>query len=49
VAINVKKIIVKVAKCKQSIILTFIQNTNHYNYTYCQKATDEKDGSGNCP
>jgi hypothetical protein len=34
---------VKVAKCKQSSILTYIYKILiHYNCTYCQKATDEK-------
>jgi hypothetical protein len=36
-----------VAKCKQTSILTTIQND--YNCTNRQKATESKDGSGNWP
>jgi hypothetical protein len=45
VAKNVKLFVVKVAKCKQSSILTSIKNT--LNFTDCQKAKDENDGSDN--
>jgi hypothetical protein len=34
------------AKCKQSSILTSIQNTKPFNCTYCQEAIDEKVNSG---
>jgi hypothetical protein len=39
------EIIHTVTKYKQSSNLTSMQNTN----SYCQKATDEKDGSGYWP
>jgi hypothetical protein len=48
VALDVKLFAIVVAKCKQSSILTSIQKKrNHYNYNYCQKATEAKADSGN--
>jgi hypothetical protein len=43
---NVKSFVIKVAKCKQSNILTSIQTTklNQYNCTNYQQATKAKDG-----
>jgi hypothetical protein len=39
--------VIKVAKCKQSSILIQYNILIHYNCAYCQKVTDEEDGSGN--
>jgi hypothetical protein len=44
-----KLFVIKVVKCKQSSILTSIQNTKSLYSGNCQKATGAKDGSGNWP
>jgi hypothetical protein len=42
--------VIKVAKCKQSGILTSIYKILfHYDFIYCQKAPEAQDGSGNWP
>jgi hypothetical protein len=47
VKLNVKLFVIKVAKCKQSSILTSIEILNPYICTNSKKVTKAKDGSAN--
>jgi hypothetical protein len=49
VALYVKVIVIKEAKCKESSFLTWYKIPNHYKCNNCQKAIGAKDGSGNWP
>jgi hypothetical protein len=49
ITLNVKKYVVKVAKCKLSSILTSIQNAKYYKCTNCKQTTEQDDSSGNWP
>jgi hypothetical protein len=48
VALNVKQFVIKVAKCKQCSISTFIQNINCNNCIHYQKATEVTDSKYYC-